>query len=1642
MVVPSIMSRHEIGQQSLADIAAACNVSPEQIEDIYACTPLQTAIMAESTIHAGASIFQFILNLSPSVDQDQFCSSLQRVVSLNAVLRTRLVDSAQGLVQVVINEQHYTRTLPASQNLEQYLHQDKAEPLGLATPLFRTALIGCKLVLTMHHGIMDHASLTPLFHDIMSVYHGRKPEKRAEFKEFVAHCLRVDDSAAREFWASRFKGAPAIFPRVDPGHVPFGRHTVTRGITLDRIGTDVSPAHVPSFIEAAWALTASGYTGSDSNAFGVVLSGRTSTCPAAETTLGPTIAIVPVQVNLQSSMTIEAILKDRAAARRQLQIEPSLQYGLTRIRTVSDAARIASGFQTLMNIRPRWYDPKEASEVTYDDMKEPSGAFALSLNIDLEDGGVSVEAVVDPTAIPGQQLRRILDQFEHLLRSLTEAPLQTKLEKIPRLSPSHLSEIRSWNYALPKLDEICIHDLFRAQARAHPASAAVEAWDGCATYAQLDDISDRLAHNLRQRGISNGSLVAFIFEKSIWTVVALLGIMKAGGACVPISTADPLTRKAAVISAAGIKIILTSSAEYDSSISLAPNVIEVSESSISGLPNITSPLDVKDLGDPGNLAFVIFTSGSTGVPKGVMLEHRNLASSLRDIARRLDWQPGQRMLQFASYVWDIHIGESFGAILFGGCLCIPSDEDRNSRLAQFINSSRIDCMWLTPTVIRTLSPNDVPGVKMLISAGEALIPDASRTWGKCLRLINGWGPCEGSVISAMAELAPDSPYPETIGTPLNGSLWIANPKKTDELVPIGAVGEILIDGAGVARGYLGDEAKIRASFIKPPPWALYLGREDENRRLYRTGDLARYNPDGSICFVGRRDNQVKIRGQRLELGELESVLGSLGEVRDVVTTTKIIDGRTHLVAVVSLADLQLPSEELLQEIPGEHAETVTRHLRAIRDHARSNLPSYMVPTVWLAVEKIPQTASAKLDRVSVAQWLKTKKDLSPARAAMDAALAEALIPPRTAEEKVLQSVWASVLNIPEAHIGCESCFISLGGDSILAMQAASQCLKRGVATTTAVLLKNTPLVAIADAAVKSESHNGTSKLGPAEDQVNLDSEQAAAILNRFSSLNIQSLERHNVEAIVPATDGQAVMLAVGEMGGRGYYIDFVLQCSPSLDAARLRNACEQVVKHHAILRTKFVQHGSRLYQVVLKDGPANMVIDDKGDGDFSHAVSFRQGGPLACFHLVSDTHDKCKRMCLEIHHALYDALSLGLVFRDLHAAFTGEPLSHGLQFHSWVSHTNTLDASKSHEFWSVVLQGTSMPYLVPVVVGAMRGHPLDEQIELRVPLKNMTCVSSATPSSVVKAAWALLLSYALGIRDVVFGEVSANRYLALPGVDQVRGPCVNQVPVRARLDPSMELASLVGQIHDLHTSGMPHHHLGTRSIIRDCTAWPSWTRFSTSLVYQNHASIGKTVKIGDTDCELSVNGQLGDSTDIHLIATPDPDREELEIALRYSPLTFPAEQIRWISRAFAKILDLFPSALEQNLGQVEAALSSTLDSRYIIPTVTGGCKDLVGTSDPPSENLNDRQHSVSALSKDTVLEAWKELELLPESPKEDGDYSMWDSGGDIVTALLLSENYRSRGYDISSKEIVENPTYKMQLRLADLKKPEMNRLKK
>lgn len=847
-------------------------------------------------------------------------------------------------------------------------------------------------------------------------------------------------------------------------------------------------------------------------------------------------------------------------------------------------------------------------------------------------------------------------------------------------------------------------------------------------------------------------------------------------------------------------------------------------------------------------------------------------------------------------------------------------------------------------------------------------------------------------------------------------MWIVKYSgNTNELAPIGVIGEILVEGPGVARGYLDDPVRTATSFIPTPAWATSRAKA---KHFYRTGDLAKYQSDGSISFVGRQDSQVKIRGQRFELGEVENVLDSCGEVRDVFTATKILKGRTELVAVVVLAKPQLSTRAVLKDVSNDYAEITSRHLRAIGNYVRDRLPSYMVPTVWLTVEQMPRAASGKLDRVAISSWLKAK-DLLSVRSAMDSQIAATLTPPSTSEEKLLQSIWSSVLNLPEGQIGRESSFMQLGGDSILAMQVASRCRKLGIQTTTAELLKGKSLAAVAELSLLKESSSDTSSNAIPEDDHLI--EPAIAIPSVFDSRlsklghSNSFLRIENIERFFTATDAQAYMLAVGELGEKGFHIEFKLELRPSLESARLLRACEQVVQHHPILRTVFLQHGPALHQAILKNLPLGSVVELQEKDSMS--PTSREGNDMPRFRLISDGR-LCHRLCLDIHHSLYDALSLELLFRDLDAAYTQQRLSNGPHFHSWISHVEALDKSRPQEYWRKVLRDSSMSYLVQTPASTIQIHPFDQQLKICVPLQNLQ-TDLGTPSSVMKAAWALLLSHALGTRDITFGEVSTNRYLPVPGLSEVRGPCLNFLPVRACFDQSSTFASLITQIQNQSAAGLPHHHLGFRSIIKDCTEWPSWTRFSSVLVYQNHGSLKPSLKIGDANCALLHSGEIGDTADISVIATPG--LKDLEIDFHYSSQALPSKQIQWISRSLVTILERIPSFLGQNMNEVEDSLQNSLGSYDVPSSRTTLLPDLA----------NGHTRSPSLQAQAVVLDAWKELELLPKDQGE--DRSLFSCGADFVTALLLSKYYLHCGYDISTKDIIQYPTRSMQAHLVDSK---------
>ena len=972
MTPPTVMSRAEVDEITLAEIAEACNVPAAEIEDVYACIPQQVDQISEKR----SEVYHFILSFGQAADIDRWCEAVRQVVSLNSILRTRLVQCRLGIVQVVTSEEHVTER--RSGDIAQYLYGEGSDAYRsrLGVPLFHSMFIDRSFVAIMHHAIMDYWSLNTLFSvDAANVYFGHPPTKRPAFKEFVAHCVSIDESAAKSFWAPRFKGVPAVFPRIDPDFSPHPDRHLNRKIALKRVSNRFSPSHLSLFAEVAWALTASVYTDSESVAYGLVLSCRSSALNGVETTLGPTVAEVPVQVDLRRNMTIEQLIKDRATSMRQLTKDPAfLHYGIPRIGTLSEAAQTASGFQSMLNVVP----PPPVDLSTYaEDAKSvrldriiwqvQGCTFSLMVMCRILDDEISVETKYDRAIICERQLHRVLGQFEHMLHLLIEAPSQTKLDKLQRLNSFDCSEILLWNSRVPEAVGKYVHEVFSTQARSQPEVVAVKASDGCATYSEMEQMSDCLAHELRRRGMLPGKLVAFIFEKSLWAIVAILGIMKAGGVCIPIDKDEAYDCKAAIVSSLNLKIILASSTQYASSVNLAPDVFAVNVESTSKLPGVAGPPDI-GTSSPENPAYISFTSGSTGNPKGVILEHRCLVSSLTSLAQRLDWQPGCRMLQLAPYVSNISICEIFGALLFGGCLCIPSEADE-SHLSDFVESTKVSWALLTPSVIRTISPGDVPSLQSLLSIGEPIDAEATKTWGEALHLFNGWGACEASILSTIADLRPNSLYSNSIGTPVGCAVWIVNPQNTHELAPIGSVGELLIEGPGVAKSYLNDQVKTATSFIAPPSWAASCPRN--STRFYRTGDLAKYNADGSISFIGRQDNRIKLRGQTVQLEELERVIVGCRKVRDVLTLSKIDAGRTQLVAVVCLADPQLPRRSVLQMLSGAHAKVAEQQIDSIRMYARSRLPSNMVPDLWLAIEQLPRTASQKLDRPAIRKWLKS-----------------------------------------------------------------------------------------------------------------------------------------------------------------------------------------------------------------------------------------------------------------------------------------------------------------------------------------------------------------------------------------------------------------------------------------------------------------------------------------------------------------------------------------------------------------------------------------------------------------------------------------------------------------------------------------------
>ncbi|KAH8589459.1 putative nonribosomal peptide synthetase [Bisporella sp. PMI_857] len=1068
-------------EQHLQSVADACTIDARQIEDVYPCTPLQEGLMAISARQPTAYVSCQVFSLPATVDLARFQAAWQTITQAAPILRTRILFRPNHTsLQVVIRDPVQWRH---SSSLAKHLDSDLGATMAPGQPLNDFGLVeeasGNRFfVWRSHHSTYDGWSVNLIWQQVTNIYLDQAVPRAVPYTRFIQYMLRADPDITQKYWEQQLSGNPAAdFPPLPQANYhPRPRQQVSQKIDLRGLGNSTSELTMSDILRASWALVLAQHLSNEDVVFAVALSGRNAPVSDIESLMAPTLTTVPLRVHVDGTKTVQSFL---SAIRKQgIEMIPYEHTGLQRIKQLVPEAEAALTLRHLFIVQPAAENEPAVGipgmRAVPVDMEE-FDSYGLNVECTLGPDAVIINARFDEKIISPRQLNRVLEQFAHVTQQLCRpAVLEKQVNEIEIISPTDIQQIAKWNQALPVTVERCIHEQVEEMAKMQPDAIAVDAWDGKLTYSELMTHAAALAHHLLHLGAAKRAetMVGLCMDKSKWVPVAMLAILQAGAVVVPLGVSHPLTRIDGILKDTAAEIVLVDAGQAErlagldnellqlvivdspvviasrdeflanSKLGLTPKhpsqvVTVLTDSSLLGSLNIS--IETPHTGvKPHNAAWVIFTSGSTGVPKGVVLEHSALATSIQAHGDRFGVRRNSRVMQFAAHTFDAVIQDCFTTLIWGGTICIASEDDRMNNLAGAMRSMGVTFVNLTSTVARLLRPSDIPSLKTITLGGEAVQVDVVELWANHVNLLNTYGPSECSINSMCNGPLSDPTQASNIGYAMGTRLWVAQPTNPHQLAPIGVAGELLIEGPLLARGYLNDKEKTAASFITDPAFmnnpALGLSA---GGRVYRTGDMVRQNEDGSLIYLGRGDMQVKIRGQRVEIGEIEYWISKLQLDVRLVTVVFTDNGKRdqqRLVAIIEFAEnskhrTSTTTASAIDQPLLPSTSDLQADFSQLRTSLLEILPAYMVPSIFVPVSKVPLNLSGKLDRRAareIVDAIETTKLLSYATT-------RAKAPPSTETERQLVLLWGQVLGI-DGEVGAQDHFFHIGGDSVAAMR--------------------------------------------------------------------------------------------------------------------------------------------------------------------------------------------------------------------------------------------------------------------------------------------------------------------------------------------------------------------------------------------------------------------------------------------------------------------------------------------------------------------------------------------------------------------------------------------------------------------------------
>ncbi|HEX8321936.1 amino acid adenylation domain-containing protein, partial [Longimicrobium sp.] len=1144
-----------------------------------------------------------------------------------------------------------------------------------------------------------------------------------------------------------------------------------------------------SLCHLAWAQVLARLSGREDVVFGTLLFGRMQGGEGADRVMGPLINTLPVRIGVGEEGAEAAVRRTHALLADLLRHEHA---SLALAQRSSGVAAPAPLFTSLLNYRyvggtGRSSGARQPREGVRGIRAEERTNYPVALSVDDRGEAFSLTAEVAAPAEAERVCRMMHTALERLVEALEVAPGRAigSLDVLPEAERALVLE--EWNRTDVEYPAgACIHELFEAQAARTPDAVAVRFEEEALTYRELNERANRLAHSLRRRGVGPEVRVGICLERSPEMVVSLLAVLKAGGAYVPLDPAYPADRLAFMLADSAAAVLLTQERLRGAFAARAGTdvvSVEPAEAELAG----ESAENPESGAGPGSLAYVIYTSGSTGTPKGVAVEQRALVSYTAYIAREFALRPADRVLQFASISFDAAAEEVFPTLLSGATLVLRTEEMLETLGSFWEACDRwgVSVLDLPTAVWHHVSPHlDAnPGalaasLRLMVIGGESALPERVRAWqaaaGGRVRLLNGYGPTE-TTIAATFWKAPEgggvSRVP--IGKPVsNTRCYVLD--AAGRPAAVGVPGELYVGGVQVARGYLHRPAATAERFV-PDPFAAEPGG-----RLYRTGDRVRWMADGNLEYLGRLDAQVKVRGFRVELGEIEVRLAEHPEVREaVVLAREDVPGDRRLVAYVMGAV----------------------EADALRAHLRQSLPEHMVPAAYVCLEALPLTPNGKVDRKALP---------APELASAE----DRYVAPRTPAEEVLAGVWAEVLR--RERVGVEESFFDLGGHSLLATRVVSRVRELFAIELPLRALFEGPTVAELAGRVEEMRRAGLPVLPPV-----VPTERTGPLPLSFAQERLWFLDHL-------------------EPGSTTYTIPAAWRLGGALDEAALERALGEVVRRHEALRTVFAEVDGSPVQVIAPFGGFALPVEDLSGMDEA-ALRRRAGeearrafdlaaGPLfraVLLRLGEEDHG----LLVSMHHIVSDGWSMGVFFRELSALYAAyraggesplpEPAVQYADYAMWQREQlegEVLDRQLA--YWKERLAGAPELLELPTdhprpPVQTYRGAsvPVRLPLELLERLQALGRSEGATLYMTLLSAFQVLLSKYAGSEDVVVGSPIAGR--TRREVEELIGFFVNTLVLRTDLGGELTFRETLRRVREATLGAYAHQEVPFEKLVAE-----------------------------------------------------------------------------------------------------------------------------------------------------------------------------------------------------------------------------------